>query len=216
MQPPAPKAPAPPPSAVPGARQARQQPKRDAILEAARRVFTRKGIREARMEEIAAEAGLSVGGLYWYYDGKNALLTELLTQVYDADLPDVEAIAGELLPARERLLRLATLMEGKHLSTRDVLRVALEYCQTALTEDQAIAGWQAYAGVYRSVLARVVQDGIDKGEFLAVDAPALADALWALYDGLNVLWLMHGESMDLTRSFRSGVDAILRGIEARG
>jgi AcrR family transcriptional regulator len=43
---------------------------RGTILEAAARVFARDGYVEARMLDIASEAGLSTGGLYRYFDNK--------------------------------------------------------------------------------------------------------------------------------------------------
>jgi TetR/AcrR family transcriptional regulator len=43
------------------------------ILEAARRVFTRRGTAGARMQEIAVEAGVNSALLYYYYRSKQAL-----------------------------------------------------------------------------------------------------------------------------------------------
>ncbi|HJR52428.1 MAG TPA: TetR/AcrR family transcriptional regulator [Gemmatimonadota bacterium] len=47
------------------------------ILVAAHRCFARRGFREATMQEIADEAGLSAGALYRYFDGKEALIQAL-------------------------------------------------------------------------------------------------------------------------------------------
>src|SRR5881397_1047731 len=44
------------------------------ILEAARRMFVRKGIDAATVQEIASEAGLSAGAIYRYYESKSDLL----------------------------------------------------------------------------------------------------------------------------------------------
>ena len=43
------------------------------ILEAARRVFARRGFTEASVEAIAQEAGLAKGTVYLYYPSKRAL-----------------------------------------------------------------------------------------------------------------------------------------------
>jgi AcrR family transcriptional regulator len=47
---------------------------REAITEAAERVFAEKGSDRSRMREIAAEAGISLGTLYGVIDGKESLL----------------------------------------------------------------------------------------------------------------------------------------------
>ncbi len=73
--------------------------RREAIRSAAQRLFVRKGVEGARMEEIAAEAGFSTGALYSNFDGKEDLfftiveerqrkrLNELREQVETADDP---------------------------------------------------------------------------------------------------------------------------------
>ena len=48
------------------------------VRQAALRVFARKGLRRARMADVAAEAGLSPGVLYTYFASKEALFDWLL------------------------------------------------------------------------------------------------------------------------------------------
>lgn len=50
----------------------------DPVLEAATRVFVRRGFHAATMREVAAEAGLSVAGVYHHYRSKQQILTALL------------------------------------------------------------------------------------------------------------------------------------------
>jgi AcrR family transcriptional regulator len=54
-----------------------------AILEAASRVFARDGYVEARMLDIATEAGLSTGGLYRYFDNKTEVLAALIADIHE-------------------------------------------------------------------------------------------------------------------------------------
>ncbi|MBC7292682.1 MAG: helix-turn-helix transcriptional regulator, partial [Thermoleophilia bacterium] len=57
--------------------------RRDAILAAATRVFARRGCAEATMQDVAAEAGLSVGALYRYYPGKEHLVRAGFARISD-------------------------------------------------------------------------------------------------------------------------------------
>ena len=52
--------------------------KREAILEAAARVFASEGFDRASMAALAQDAGISKANIYHYYDSKNALLFDLL------------------------------------------------------------------------------------------------------------------------------------------
>src|ERR1700735_3396299 len=53
---------------------------RAALKEAGRRVFARSGYLDARITDIAAEAGRSVGSFYKHFAGKEELLEELLAE----------------------------------------------------------------------------------------------------------------------------------------
>jgi AcrR family transcriptional regulator len=50
----------------------------DSVLEAATRVFVRRGFHASGMREVAAEAGLSVAGVYHHYPSKEQILVALL------------------------------------------------------------------------------------------------------------------------------------------
>lgn len=75
---------------------------RDTLLTAARRVFERQGFAATRMSDVAAEAGVSHGTVYTYFDTKEDLLAgtieslidELQDSIRGVDLSDpVERIA---------------------------------------------------------------------------------------------------------------------------
>ena len=56
---------------------------RNKILDAAGRVFARDGYVEARMLDIATEAGLSTGGLYRYFDNKTEVFAALIADLHE-------------------------------------------------------------------------------------------------------------------------------------
>jgi AcrR family transcriptional regulator len=51
--------------------------RRQQILDAARRCFLRDGFHNTSMQDVIAEAGLSVGAVYRYFKSKNDLITEI-------------------------------------------------------------------------------------------------------------------------------------------
>lgn len=60
------------------ARQERSQATVDAILEAATRLFAEGGLDAVNTNHIAERAGVSIGSLYQYFPGKEAILGELI------------------------------------------------------------------------------------------------------------------------------------------
>src|SRR5262245_1017765 len=71
--------------------------RRTEIIQAALRVFARKGVHKASIKQIAAEAGLKSPSLiYWYFKDKDELL---------------QAVMGHLLPLVNQIANPATLMD---------------------------------------------------------------------------------------------------------
>jgi AcrR family transcriptional regulator len=68
--------------------------RRDAILDAARAVFREDGYTNARMSDIAKQAGVASGTLYLYFDSKEGLVQGLAERYFagvaDALLPDLQ------------------------------------------------------------------------------------------------------------------------------
>ncbi|MEV4065738.1 TetR/AcrR family transcriptional regulator, partial [Nonomuraea dietziae] len=79
--------------------------RRQEILQAAVRVFARKGFASSRIEDVAAEAGIAKGSVYLSFDSRDALL--------QAAFESYAAESAQLLASLEpgpALDRLATLV----------------------------------------------------------------------------------------------------------
>jgi len=76
--------------------------RRQAILDAARRLFWGRGFEATTMPEIAEAAELAPGTLYLYFPGKTALYGELLLEGYDALIARLKkAIGRKRAPRRQ-------------------------------------------------------------------------------------------------------------------
>jgi AcrR family transcriptional regulator len=99
-----------------------------AILEAAARVLEREGLERFNTNRVAAVAGISVGSLYQYFPGKDALTAALVERTQadlDAALADAaEASEGRTLVASLRLLARAAIAWQMR---RPRLAAALDY-----------------------------------------------------------------------------------------
>lgn len=65
------------------------------ILEAALAVFSEKGFAAARLDDIAARAGISKGALYLYFETKQDLFRAVVRETVAPNLAAVEAFAGQ-------------------------------------------------------------------------------------------------------------------------
>src|SRR5213082_1462422 len=51
---------------------------RHRILDAAERIFERRGVSRTSLQDIAEAAGVTRGAIYWHFDGKEALFTAMM------------------------------------------------------------------------------------------------------------------------------------------
>jgi len=66
---------------------------REAILEAASKVFADEGVAQASLEKIAAEAGVTRGAVYWHFKNKPDIFRALYDQLYT---PFLEMLLADL------------------------------------------------------------------------------------------------------------------------
>jgi len=86
--------------------------KRAAILEAAKRMFTRLGFDGASMDQIAAEAGVSKLTVYSHFGDKETLFGAAVKSHCETGLPPSLFEARPDIPLRERLLAVARAFYG--------------------------------------------------------------------------------------------------------
>ncbi len=73
------------------------------ILEAAKKVFTLKGMGGARMQEIADEAGINKALLHYYYRSKDKLFEAVFMDAFFTMIPDVVDLLKAEIPLFEKI-----------------------------------------------------------------------------------------------------------------
>jgi|SRR6516165_3334013 len=74
--------------------------RREEILDAARKIFARRGYQSSSLDDVAAETGISKPTLYYYFPSKAHLFFELASLHADEQLITLERISREPDPTR--------------------------------------------------------------------------------------------------------------------
>lgn len=156
------------------------------ILAAALEVFGEQGLAGARIDDIAARAGLSKGTVYHYFPGKEALFRELVRQMVSDNtrgvVPvDAQGSAHELLRAYIRGAWTRMRTPGFHAMYRLIMGELLQFPDLTRFYAEEIAG-----STMGHVAALVVR-GVASGEFRAID-PMAAGRLLAALLTQNAMW----------------------------
>jgi AcrR family transcriptional regulator len=161
----------------------------EAFREAARVVFARDGYLNAKISEIAAEAGRSVASFYNYYDTKADLLIALAEEFH------VEATSMAVLPYRAGLAGEEALREAVAGFWRTYARRRGELIgifQAAMIEGRFRDRWLELRGEAIRRIAGAIRAAQSDGYCPGVDPVLTASALSAMLEHFCYIWLGQG------------------------
>ncbi len=182
------------------------------IVEAAVAVFSRLGFERARMEDVARESGLSKGTLYLYYESKDELIGALLESVFDWGMRDLKNALASGGSASERLRKLGGLMSGEIEKLYVLLPVWFEFYAVAARDEGVRRFMKSYFEEYREILAEIVLDGIQRGEFRQVDVEEVTVTLVSLFEGVTLLWAFDPKTVPIGSQIEASVRLLLEGL----
>ena len=151
---------------------------------------------------LAAAAGLSVPGLYYHFESKQAMLAKLV-EIAMADLHErsvaADAEAGDSIAARLRCHIECLVLFHAHRA--DLAFVAAS--ETRALEAEARARHIAARDRQQRILDRIVEEGVEMGLFLAENPRDTSRALVTMCTGVAQWYRLGGQlaPADLAREY---------------
>ena len=172
-------------------RKKREREKRkNEILTAAHQVFSAKGLKYSRVEEIASRAELSPSTLYLYFKSKEDIYTVLSINLLKHITMGIHKLLKQDISAREKLegvysVFLNTYYYDKKMLT-NLLRLQSEPSLNYISETTLLEFKQQMSRAYNAII-HIINEGIESGFLMDVCPAHMADMLWMSYTGV-VLW----------------------------
>jgi AcrR family transcriptional regulator len=168
------------------------QATRQAILDAARKLFAERGYFATKVDDIASAARVAPATVYAVTGGKYGLLTELI-KTWTTD-PIVEAKTTHMVEMRDPAAIIRELAAGSRRMREqyaDIMRVML----ATAPHDQAIASaLQAATSVYRKAFIPVAERLATLGALRRdLDVAAAVDLFW-FYFGYTSYFTLHDDN----------------------
>lgn len=182
------------------------------ILDAASRVFARLGFAPARMDDVAAETGLSKGALYLYFRSKEQLIDALVGRMVELETRRLAAIRSGEGTASQRLERFGDDYVAEVTRLAPLAPIAVEMYARATRHRTVRAAMQRYFSAFRVELSALVAEGVERGEFRPIDPDLVAVTLTGQLEGLALLWVLDGERVLLAETARTGLRLVLDGL----
>lgn len=189
--------------------------RRTQIIESAINVFSRQGFNNTRMDDVAAESGLSKGLLYWYFKSKDEIIIAIADLLFGAEFRKMQEHSSIGLTARARL---ESFVENFTEDVQHLLNVApviYEFYALAFRNSKVRAVMQEFLGRFVSILEPIVQQGMDSGEFTPGDARQVTVAIGAALEGTLLLWAYAPDIVQPEKQLHLSMKLILEGLEIR-
>ena len=180
------------------------------ILRAAARVFRRSGVAAAGMREIAEEADLSPGNLYYYFAGKDELLFFCQDRTVDLMLEAAEAARVSTMPVADQVR--AVIRAHLHY-TLEELEGASAHLEIDMLAEDLRKTLITKRDKYEQALRALIVKGVKRGEFTACDAALVARAMLGALNWAS-RWYRPEGAQSVAAIADGLADYLVRGIAA--
>ncbi len=182
------------------------------IFAAAVRIFQKKGYHAASMQDLADAVGLQKASLYYYVSSKEDLLTLVYERSIGAFTKQLTELVAQPLAPTEKLHR---AIETQLVALSGQLELFTVY----LHEQKFINGRlksriRAEAERHAELLATILQEGIQRGEFRELDVKMTARAIIGMCNWLYQWYSPEGplSPHEIATIFS---DLVINGVQAR-
>lgn len=185
------------------------------ILDAARDLFGRYGLKKTSIEEIARLAGLGKGTVYLYFRSKEEIFAAVvehfgreLTELLASEVAKVSGFSNKVEMYIHVRLRFVFDMIKKNGITADIMDEAA--CTPAVMRIKDTFGSQQIA-----LLKTIIEEGVKAGEFETRDSEVSALAIFVAMDCLDKPWSFQGRELAFEDKVKALIELYLVGLKKR-
>ena len=196
-----------------------KEEKKAQILEASIRVFSKKGLNNTKISDIAEAAAVGKGTIYEYFKSKDEIFT---ASFYFHMEKFEENISRRLFRIQDPLEKLrayfsawSEIFEGEHL---DYLEIVLDFWAEGVRErnDSWMIDLNKFYSENRDMLDNLLSECVSKGEIKQVDTKLIASTMLGALDGLLIQWVMDRKAFKMKDAALLFVEIMIDGLKLTG
>ena len=158
----------------------RKEARPQELLASAIELFVERGFAATRLEDVARRAGVSKGTLYLYYANKEDLFKAVVRQTILPMIDDAEASVAEFDGHSTELLRQIILSWWRRIGSTKASGISKLILAEADNFPELARFYQEEVMTRRMrMISNMLERGVRRGEFRAVDVPQTAQVLIA-------------------------------------
>ena len=158
----------------------------DKLAQRAFSLFSRKGIQNVSLDEVAAQAGVTKGSLYWHYKSKDELLRAACSHYYrtyhrriNSELAHITDPVKRLETTLKVSVRICLLDQENRGFTGEIFALAMR-------DGEVRRGWQQFYDSVKEFYVGLVKAAAATGRLKVANAGLAVDLMLATMEGIKL------------------------------
>jgi AcrR family transcriptional regulator len=149
-------------------------------------LFSRHGCKKVNLDQIAADAGVTKGSLYWHYKSKDDLIKAACTHYYRAYHRRINTALAHITDPVKRLEETLRVSVRICLLDHENRVFSTEIFTLALSDAEVRRGWQQFYDGVREFYIGLVQAARATGKIQTTDPEQAVDFMLATMEGIKL------------------------------
>ena len=154
------------------------------ILKGALEVFNKHGIEKTTMDEIALESGFGKATLYYYFSSKDDVFIDIMEKGWKQLWEGIESLIVEEVNPRTKFIGIIRKMG--EIVTDDKILYGFLFTAPNFIQDTEKQSWKTYQERLYAILQSIIEEGINKKEFVDLNPGLLMKAIGGLFHQLLI------------------------------
>ena len=182
------------------------------IMEAAMKVFTKKGYSSARMDDIVEESGLSKGAIYHHFEGKKDVFLALIGHWETQTFPDFYSRNGKDRSASSTLRDFANEIIKVYKTRSYVFHAEVEFWSLSNQDEEVRKRSQDLYEKIINLFELVINKGMRNKEFMQVNSRITAISILSVFQGINWFCIFKDKKLKAENYIRDSIEMIISGL----
>ncbi len=188
------------------------------IMQAAIQVFSKKGVANTKMIDIATAASIGKGTIYEYFSSKEDIFATGFQYFFTGIEQNIQSALQESTHPEKQLQNLIRSSLNVFFEDHgEFAAIMMDFWAEGIrTKDNTInktINLKLVYQMYREMLAEIIENGIAQDVFRKIDAVSFASFLIGALDGLMLQWVLEPEIFDIKQIADTLCDGFLNGIK---
>jgi AcrR family transcriptional regulator len=189
--------------------------RKEEIFNAALFCFNQKGYYETSIDDIAARAGITKGGIYHHFNSKKTLFIDLFHTVANRYFESLKLKIHQPSNASSHMQDLVKKSNEIFNENMDILKFCFEFMSLATRDNEIRLAVSAFYKNRVAIFAETLAEGVNKGIIKDIPSEAVARSLYFLSMGFFLTYFTVDIDFDPMTQHTINMKTFMEGIKKK-